>query len=127
MTTQVESAVDGKATGIVKWVAVVVLLVGATLGNHYLEQAQQVPAWARIGGMIVAGLLGLVLALTTTQGRGFIGLLKEAQIEARKVVWPTGEETWRTTLIVLAVVVVSSLILWALDSLFAMIISSIIG
>jgi len=123
MTTQVENA-DGKATGIMKWLVVVVLLIGATLGNHYLEQ---VPAWIRIGGMTLAGLLALALALTTTLGRSFLSLLKEAQIEARKVVWPTGEETWRTTLIVLAVVVVSSLILWALDSLFAMIISSIIG
>ncbi len=123
MTTQVEN--PGSNFGnVAKWIAVIVLLVAATLGNHYLDQ---VPAWARIGGMIVAALVAVGLALTTSQGQSFIELLKEAQVEARKIVWPTGQETWQTTLIVLGVVVVMSLVLWGLDSLFGWGISLIIG
>jgi preprotein translocase subunit SecE len=65
--------------------------------------------------------------LTTTQGQAFLKLLKEAQVEARRVVWPTKDETMQTTLIVFAVVVVMSLVLWGVDSLFGWMISAVIG
>lgn len=123
MTTQAETP-EGKTTGAIKWVAVIALLVLASLGNHYLTQFPVYVRW--IGSGLVA-VAAVALAFTTSQGRGFIVVLQDAQVEARKVVWPTGEETWRTTLVVLAVVVISSLLLWGLDSLFGLIISSIIG
>ncbi len=123
MTTQVEGSA-GNSLEIVKWLVVVVLLVAATLGNHYLTDVAVVWRWV---GVVVVALLALVLALTTAKGRGFIELLKEARIEARKVVWPTRQETWQTTLIVGAVVIVTSLMLWGIDSLFGWAVSAIIG
>ena len=123
MTTQAENP-ESKSAGLVKWVAVVALLILASLGNHYLTQFPVILRWVAAGLLAVGAF---ALAFTTSQGRAFILVLKDAQVEARKVVWPTGEETWRTTLIVLAVVVISSLLLWGLDSLFGLIISSIIG
>ncbi len=123
MTTQVEGSA-GNSLEIVKWLVVVMLLVAATLGNHYLTDVAVVWRWV---GVVVVALLALVLALTTAKGRGFIELLKEARIEARKVVWPTRQETWQTTLIVGAVVIVTSLMLWGIDSLFGWAVSAIIG
>jgi preprotein translocase subunit SecE len=67
------------------------------------------------------------LTLITTQGQAFLKLLKEALVEARRVVWPTKDETMQTTLIVFAVVVVMSLVLWGVDSLFGWMISAVIG
>jgi preprotein translocase subunit SecE len=123
MTTQVEGSA-GNGLEIVKWLVVVVLLVAATLGNHYLTDIAVVWRWV---GVVVVALLALILALTTAKGRGFIELLKEARIEARKVVWPTRQETWQTTVIVGAVVIVTSLMLWGIDSLFGWAVSAIIG
>ena len=123
MTTQAENP-ESRSAGLIKWVVVLALLIGASLGNHYLTQFPVAARWAAVVVMAVAAF---GLAFTTSQGRGFIVVLRDAQVEARKVVWPTGEETWRTTLIVLAVVVVSSLLPWGLDSIFGLIISSIIG
>ncbi|MEC8716811.1 MAG: preprotein translocase subunit SecE, partial [Pseudomonadota bacterium] len=54
-------------------------------------------------------------------------LVNEARVEIRKVVWPTREETTQTTLVVLALVFVMSLILWGLDSLLGLVVSSVIG
>jgi preprotein translocase subunit SecE len=54
-------------------------------------------------------------------------LLKEARIEVRKVVWPTHQETTQTSLLVLALVLIAALILWGLDSVLGLIVSSIIG
>lgn len=123
MATQVEAS-GSNGLNLVKWIVVLLLLVGATLGNHYLTS---VPAIARIGGVVVLALVAFGIALLTTQGRAFLEMLKEARVEARKIVWPTKQETWQTTLIVGGVVVVSSLLLWGIDSLFGWLVSSVIG
>ena len=123
MTNQVENS-GSSGLNIVKWALVIVLLVAATLGNHYGDNA---PAALRLGGMVLLAVVALGIALLTTQGRNFLGLLKEANVERRKVVWPTKQETWRTTLIVMAVVLLTSLLLWGIDSLFGWAVSAVIG
>lgn len=123
MTTQVEAS-GGNALDVVKWVAVVVLLVAATLGNQYLTSIS--PA-LRIGGVVLFALLAVGIVLTTAKGRSFLELLKEAKVEVRKIVWPTRQETWQTTMIVAAVVIVAALMLWGIDTLFGWIVSAIIG
>jgi preprotein translocase subunit SecE len=87
----------------------------------------QLSVWVRAVVLIIMGVGALALTLTTTQGQAFLKLLKEAQIEARRVVWPTKDETLQTTMIVFAVVVVMSLVLWGVDSLFGWMISAVIG
>jgi preprotein translocase subunit SecE len=53
--------------------------------------------------------------------------MKEAQVEVRRVVWPTRQEVNQTTLVVVAVVLVMAVILWGLDSLLGWLASLIIG
>jgi preprotein translocase subunit SecE len=53
--------------------------------------------------------------LTTNLGRSLWGFILESRIEVRKVVWPSRDETTRTTLLVFAMVFVVGLILWVLD------------
>ncbi|HET8729894.1 MAG TPA: preprotein translocase subunit SecE [Moraxellaceae bacterium] len=124
MATQVEASGGSSGLNLVKWIVVLLLLVAATLGNHYLTSVSPV---VRIGGVVVLALVAFGIALVTTQGRAFIEMLKEARVEARKIVWPSKQETWQTTLIVGGVVVVSSLLLWGIDSLFGWLVSSVIG
>jgi len=81
----------------------------------------------RFLGVSALMLLALGVAATTTKGRAFLVLLKEANIERRKVVWPTRQETTQTTLIVIAVVILVAILLWGMDSLFAWVVSSVIG
>ena len=122
MTAPVETVRDpGNA---IKWVVVVLLLVAASLVNRFL------PDMAVLGrGLIMVALGGvaLVLALLTRQGKSFLDLFRQAQVEVRKVVWPTRAETWQTTMIVLVVVLVMALLLWGMDSLFGLAISAVIG
>jgi preprotein translocase subunit SecE len=128
MTTQAENANTNGGVNVLKWVVALVLLVAATLGNRYASEVlPQLPAWLRVIALVVTGVIAVVVLLTTSQGAAFLKLLKEAQVEARRVVWPTKDETWQTTLIVLAVVVVMSLVLWGLDTLFGWMISAVIG
>ncbi|MCA9932696.1 MAG: preprotein translocase subunit SecE [Anaerolineales bacterium] len=45
--------------------------------------------------------------------------LRETRGELRKVTWPTREESWRLTAIVLGVSLAFSIFLWVFDSLFS--------
>lgn len=52
--------------------------------------------------------------------------LRETRGELRKVTWPTREEAWRLTLIVLGVTAAFAIFLWAMDSVFSNLIRFII-
>jgi len=45
--------------------------------------------------------------------------LRETRGELRKVTWPTREESWRLTLIVLGVSFTMSVFLWFFDTIFS--------
>ena len=67
-------------------------------------------------------LFGLVVAaaifIKSTQGDRFLHFVKEARIELRKVVWPTREETIKTTGFVLIAVIIVAIFLWIVDAFF---------
>ncbi|PTQ90123.1 preprotein translocase subunit SecE [Agitococcus lubricus] len=127
MTTQAETA-PNSSLNAVKWVLAIAILIAATVGNRYApELLPQLSAWVRIVALVIMALVALGITLTTIQGQAFLKLLKEAQVEARRVVWPTKDETMQTTLIVFVVVLVMSLVLWGVDSLFGWMISAVIG
>jgi len=109
---------------VVKWVFVAILVAVAVVGNAYFDEQ---PFLYRVLGVVAVALIAAVVAAQTIRGRAFIQLLKEARAEVRRVVWPTKQETAQTTGIVVLVVVLMSLILWALDTLFGWAISSVIG
>ena len=60
-------------------------------------------------------LAAMGLMLTTEIGKNVWLFVLESKQEVRKVVWPTREETVRTTLLVFAMVTIVGLILWFLD------------
>ncbi len=98
-----------------KWLLIVVLLVGGIVANYLYSNI----TWAiraAIGIVLVVVLLAVVSQ--TGKGRRTWGFIKGARTELRKVVWPTRQETIQTTLVVVAMVVVTALILWGFDTLF---------
>jgi preprotein translocase subunit SecE len=52
--------------------------------------------------------------------------IRETRGELRKVTWPTRDEAWRLTLIVLGVTAAFAVFLWAFDSLFSNLIQFLI-
>ncbi|UVE17357.1 preprotein translocase subunit SecE [Pseudomonas sp. LS44] len=109
---------------LLKWVVVAALVVVGVVGNQYFSSE---PILYRVLGLLVLAVVAVFAALQTSKGRLFFGLLKEARVEIRKVVWPTRQETMQTTLIVVAVVLVMALLLWGLDSLLGWLVSWIVG
>jgi preprotein translocase subunit SecE len=109
---------------LLKWLLVAALVVVGVVGNQYFSAE---PILYRVLALLVVAALAGVIALQTSKGKAFWVLAKEARVEIRKVVWPTRQETTQTTLIVVAVVLVMSLLLWGVDSLLGWIVSLIVG
>ncbi|WP_024298667.1 preprotein translocase subunit SecE [Methylomicrobium lacus] len=111
MNTQAEAQTS--ILDIVKQVFSVVLVVGGIAAFYYFSE--QVQLLYRVLGLIVIVAAVLGTMVTTELGRSVWAFVQESKVEVRKVVWPTKDETTRTTLMVFAMVTVVSLILWLLD------------
>ena len=57
----------------------------------------------------------------------FVRYFKDTRAEISKVTWPTREEGFRLTWVVLVVTVLSAIVLFGLDSLFSALVFLIIG
>jgi preprotein translocase subunit SecE len=110
MNTQVEASAS--VLDVVKQVFSVVFLVAGVAAFYYFAELSLL---YRVLGLIVVVLIVAAMLLTTEMGRNIWVFVLESKQEVRKVVWPTREETFRTTLLVFAMVVLVGFVLWLLD------------
>lgn len=108
----------------IKWLLVVAIVAAGVVGNSHFSAESIL---YRALGLLALAAIAVVVALQTAKGVAIADVIRGALVELRKVVWPSRQETNQTTLIVLAVVFVTAIILWLLDTLFGFIASNIIG
>ncbi len=114
MSTQAEASTS--VFDVVKQVFSVVFVAAGVAAFYYFSE---VLLLYRVLGLVTLMLVVVGVMLTTELGRNVWAFVLESKQEVRKVVWPTREETMRTTLLVFAMVFIVGLILWLLDmSLF---------
>jgi len=78
--------------------------------------------------MVLGGLAaGVVLAMTSTQGRRLWAFIQGSRIELRKVVWPTKQETTQTAIAVFVFTLIMALFFWGLDSFLLWLTRSLVG
>ena len=107
-----------------KWLLVLVLVGGAVYANyHFADQ----PLLYRVLGLVAVAGMAVEVASQTGRGAALWELLKGANMERRRVVWPNRQERNQTTLVVLGFILVMAVLLWALDSLFGWLVSLIMG
>ena len=113
MNAKLEQSESNSGLDIVKLSLAVLLIVGGLFGFYYFaaEWNTASRAVALIAVFVVAGLVGA----TTHSGRSMRVFIAESQFELRKVVWPTRDETIRTTGVIIVVVIIISLILGLID------------
>lgn len=110
MNTQAEATTS--VLDVVKQVLSVVFVAAGVAAFYYFSDVQLL---YRVLGLVGIVIIVLGIMLTTDIGRNVWGFVLESKQEVRKVVWPTREETMRTTLLVFAMVFIVGLILWLLD------------
>lgn len=71
----------------------------------------------RVLGLLAVAALSLFIVSRAAVGATVLSYIGDTQVEVRKVVWPTRQETLQTTLIVIVMVIVVAIMLWAYDSL----------
>ena len=123
MNTNTEATNTG-ALDWLKWLVVAALLGGGVYGNWYFQEESLL---LRIGALLALAVVAALVAVQTERGRNTWTLIKEARVELRRVVWPSNNETTQTTLVVLVLVFVVALMLWGLDWLLGLTVSSLIG
>lgn len=96
-----------------------ILIVIASLAVFYLDPLSLITTLFKVllllAGLVVAGLV----FFKTPQGKRLAAFTKETKIELRKVVWPTRDETVKTTGMIMVAVVIVAIFLWIVDALFS--------
>ena len=96
-----------------KLTAAIILVLGGIVAFYVLKPRPE--AWASWVAMFGGFLLGFVLFAFSQYGRNFWQFVLESRIELRKVFWPSRQETFTTTMVVLVFVIIASIFFWLLD------------
>ena len=107
---QTSPSASAKDTALIT-LSVLVLFVG--IGAFYWFEDQALPL--RIGMVVVGLAAGAALAWLSWYGREFWQFALASRIELRKVVWPSRDETVKTTYVVFIFAIVMGLFFWGLD------------
>jgi len=122
MNSRVETQVSKLDT--VK-LAIALLMVIGGIVVFYLYP--EVSTLLRTLGLLAIIGAAVAVAYQTDKGRQLWGFFQDAQIEVRKVVWPTRQETVQTTLLVLVMVILVAIFMWLLDMFLGWAIRLLIG
>jgi preprotein translocase subunit SecE len=125
MNTKASNVAPGTSAADIAKFAAAVLVAAGGIAAFYL-----LPAWpAPVRALIVAAgfAAAIVVGSLTAAGHRGRDFVSEALFELRKVVWPTGQEARRITLVVLAVVLAISLILAGFDFLISLAVKALLS
>ena len=114
MAKQIENLKSGSD----QWKTILaILILVAGLALYYLNPLG-FNALTKVLVMLVVISIAVTVFVKSDQGDRFVHFLKETRIELRKVVWPTREETIKTTGIIMVAVVIVAIFLWIVDAFF---------
>ena len=115
MTVEIKNQDAGSADKVKLTVAILIVIAG--IAAYYLLPLEY--GWMRWGAVVASLLLGAAVLWFSWYGRQFLQFVELARVELRKVVWPTRDETLKTTAVVIAFVAIAGVFFWALDFVLA--------
>ena len=113
MTDETKS--DAATTADNAKLTVAILCVVAGIAGYYLLDN----LWLRWGSVVAGLALGGVVVALSGYGRRLWAFTESARVELRKVVWPTRDETLKTTIAVFVFVTIAGVFFWLLDLVLA--------
>ncbi len=112
MNAKTETPAGASALDSVKLVLSAALLLGGLVGYYWFADASVL---LRAVGVVVSLAAAIGVFLTTAKGREVWRFIQSSRIELRKVIWPTRQETFQTTMAVIVFVIIMGLFFWGLD------------
>jgi preprotein translocase subunit SecE len=113
MSTKTDATASFKFDKL-KWVLVGLLLSAGIIGFYYFAEQSLL---LRVISLLAIVGISTYIASTTQKGQSTLGFLKETNLEVRRVVWPTRDETIKMTGVVILMVVLVAFIIWGVDSI----------
>ena len=114
MAKQIENLKSGSD----QWKTILaILIVVAGLALYYVNPLGS-NTLTKVLITLVVFTIAIIVFVKSEQGERFVHFLKETRIELRKVVWPTREETIKTTGIIMVAVIIIAIFLWIVDAFF---------
>ena len=108
-----QTSTEPAAADTAQLIAAITLAVGGVVAFYVLKSRPE--AWASWAALAGGLLLGVLVFVFSQYGRNFWQFVLESRVELRKVFWPTRQETFMTTLVVLGFVLIASIFFWLLD------------
>ena len=99
-----------------KMVLAAAALVGGIVVYYWFGEQ---PVVIRVLAVLAGLAAGVVLLYWSLPGHELWGYVQASRVELRKMVWPTRQETWRTTLVVFIFVLALGVFFWLVDMLLA--------
>ena len=124
MMNKVETGKPPVVNTLLLIVATALLVAG--VGAYYWYQDLVITP-IRVVSLIAIAVIASFIAAQSDSGGAFFRFLKEADIERRKVVWPTHQETLQTALMVIIVTILISLLLAGIDWVLGASIRALVG
>jgi preprotein translocase subunit SecE len=114
----VAKQIENLKSGSDQWKTILaILIVVAGLALYYVNPLE-FNALTKVLVTLVVFAIAVTVFVKSDQGDRFVHFLKETRIELRKVVWPTRQETIKTTGIIMIAVVIVAIFLWIVDAFF---------
>jgi preprotein translocase subunit SecE len=124
MNEQVQIQQPDGPLDTIKLVAAVALVIAGIAAFYAMGERAD---WQRWLAMVAGLVLGILVFVTSGQGRRFWAFVLDSRIELRKVVWPSRQETMQTTLVVMAFVAIAGMFFWGLDVLLTWLTNKLTG
>jgi preprotein translocase subunit SecE len=112
---------------VVKQGLSLIFVVAGVTAFYYFSDVPGFSMLYRVLMLVAIVAIAIGTMMTTARGKGVWAFALESKQEIRKVVWPTREETIRTTLLVFGLVFLVGLMLWILDMFLLMGIKGLTG
>ena len=99
-----------------KMVLAAAALIGGVVIYYWFGEQ---PVAVRVLAVLAGFAAGVAILYWSQPGRSLWGYVQASRVELRKMVWPTRQETWRTTLVVFIFVLALGVFFWLVDMLLA--------
>jgi preprotein translocase subunit SecE len=95
-----------------KLAAALIVLLGGIVAYYWFADLSVL---LRVPGLVLSVAAAILIAFQSSQGKAIWQFIQSSQIEIRKVVWPTQQETINTTMIVLVFTILLGLFFLLID------------
>lgn len=102
------------------------LVLGAGLAGFFVYADDVILLYRVLGLLAAVVVFGFIIG-PTERGRDMFSFFRETDEQRRKVVWPTRQETFQTTLIVLVITIIVAILLFFMDTFFGWLVRRLIG